>query len=257
MRRILEAHAAVAALAAVSLLVTSNARAQATDIRVFASNGVKAVVEALQHDAERATAHPLKITFNSSVGLKERMDAGDPFDVVIVTKEMMADLIKEGKVAPGSALGIARSGIGVGVRQGAAKPDIRTPDAIKSTLLNAHAISYAQDGASRTYIVDMLEHLGIEKEMKAKTILEQGSIRSAARVTAGDADMVLTLVSEILPISGVELVGPLPADLQHYVELSAGVGAKARDKAAAKSLVSFLSGPSVVPTLKAKGMEKP
>ena len=230
---------------------------QAAEIRVFASNGVKAVVEALQHDAERATGHPLKITFNSSVGLKERMDAGDPFDVVVVTKEMMADLVKEGKVAAGTPAGIARSGIGVGVRQGAAKPDIRTPEAIKRTLLNAHAISYAQDGASRTYIVDMLQRLGIEKEMKAKTILEQGSIRSAARVTAGDADMVLTLVSEILPISGVELVGPLPADLQHYVELSAGIGANARDKAAAKALVSYLAGPTVTPTLKAKGMEKP
>jgi molybdate transport system substrate-binding protein len=218
---------------------------------------VRAVVQALQLEGERATGHRLAITFNSSAGLKESMDAGEPFDVVIVTKEMMADLVKEGKVAAGTEVGIARSGIGVGIRQGTAKPDIRTPEAIKRTLLSAHAISYAQDGASRVHIVDMLERLGIAGEMKAKTIMEQGSIRSAARVTAGEADMVLTLVSEILPIEGVTLVGPLPAELQHYVELSAGVGAKARDKAAAKAFVSFLAGPTVVPTLKAKGMEKP
>lgn len=238
-------------------LAARDARAQATDIRVLASNGVKAVVEALQHEGERATGHRLAITFNSSAALKQSMDAGKAFDVVIVTTEMMADLVKEGKVAAGTAVGIARSGIGVGIRQGAAKPDIRTPEAIKRALLNAHAISYAQDGASRVHILDMLDRLGIANEMKAKTILEQGSIRSAARVTAGDADMVLTLVSEILPISGLELVGPLPSDLQHYVELSAGVGTRARDKAAAKALVSFLGGPTVVPTLKAKGMEKP
>ena len=248
----------MATLAAGVLALTArSAGAPTTEIRVLASNGVRAVVQALQQEAEHVTGHRVAVTFNSSVGLKQGMDAGAAFDVVIVTSDMMADLIKEGKVVAGTARGIARSGIGVGIRKGTARPDISTPDAIKRTLLDAHAISYAQDGASRVHVVSMLERLGIAEQMKARTILELGSIRSAARVTSGDADLVLTLVSEILPIEGIELVGPLPSGLQHYIELAAGVGAKAADPAAAKSLVSFLAGPTVVPTLKAKGMEKP
>lgn len=93
--------------------------------------------------------------------------------------------------------------------------------------------------------------------MKAKTILQQESIRSAAKVTAGDADFVLTLISEILPTPGIELVGPLPAEFQSYVVMTAGVGAKSKNAEAAKALIAFLSGPTIAPTLKANWMEKP
>src|SRR5437867_7189755 len=99
----------------------------------------------------------------------------------------------------------------------------------------------------------MLDRLGIAEQVKSKTLLEQGSIRSAGRVTAGDADFVITLISEILPISGVELLGPLPAEFQNYVTLAAGVGTKTKNAQAAKALVAFLAGPTVTPTLKAKG----
>jgi molybdate transport system substrate-binding protein len=111
-----------------------------------------------------------------------------------------------------SRVDLARGAIGLGVREGAPKPDIKTSDALKRALLNAKTVAYAKDGASRPAIDKMLERMGIAGQMKSRIILEQGSVRSAERVTAGDADFVLTLESEILPIKGVARVGPLLAE---------------------------------------------
>ena len=251
----MRAVAGAVAIAAVGLLFARHATAQTTEVHVLASNGVKALLEALVPQAERAIGRHLVIEFNTSAALKPRIESGEAFDVTVMTSDVLDDLMKTGKVAAGTTLGVARSGIGVGFRSGAPKPDIRTPEALKRTLQNAKAITYAQDGASRAHILKMLDVFGIAEAVNAKTILEQGSIRSTARVANGDAELVLTLVSEILPIKGIELAGPLPAELQTYVSLSAAVGAKARDVAAAKALVAFLASPAIAPTLKAKGME--
>lgn len=254
-RRISAAAAAVSA--ALFIWLAQETHGQTPEIRVLASNGVKAVMEALLPQCERAVGRPVAIRFNSSTALKQSIDAGEAFDVAIVTTDMMDVLIKEGIIRAGTSAGVARSGIGVGIRAGAQNPDIRTPEAIKQTLLKARAITYAEDGASRTHILRMLDRLGIAEEVKSRTILEQGSIRSASRVAQGDADLVITLISEILPIAGVELLGPLPAEFQNYVSLAAGVGAKSKNAEAARSLITFLSGPATASTLEAKGMEKP
>jgi molybdate transport system substrate-binding protein len=249
----------IAAATAVALcgLFVHQAAGQTKELRVLASNGVKSVIEALVPQCEQATGRHLAIQFNSSVALKQRIDAGEAFDVAIVTTDLLDTLIKEGKVQAASRAGIARAGVGVGIRAGAPKPDISTPDAMKRTLLNAKAITYAQDGASREPINKMFERFGITDAMKPKTILEQGSIRSTARVAQGDADLVMTLVSEILPIQGIELAGPLPEAVQSYVSFAAGIGSKTGDADAGKKLIGFLTGPSIAPTLKAKGLDGP
>ena len=236
-------------------LCTAGAAAQTAEVHVLASNGIKAVVEELRPQAERAIGRPLAIEFNSSSALKQRIEAGEAFDVAILTSELLDELTKAGKIASGTGAGIARSGIGVGIRAGAAKPDILTAAALKQTLLKAKSITFAQDGASRAHIVKMLDRFGMADDVKSKIILEQGSTRAAARVADGSAELIMTLVSEILPAPGVELLGPLPAEVQNYVSMSAGVGAKARNADAAKALIKFLAGPSIAPTLKAKGME--
>lgn len=246
----------VAATAAAALLLIGHPAAQQPSaVRVLASNGVKAVIEELAPRAERAIGRPLAITFNSSAALRQGIDKGEPFDVAIMTTDAIEALMKEGKVVAGTPAGVARSGIGVGIRSGAAKPAIDTAAAIKRTLLAARAVTYAQDGASRAHIVTMLDRLGIADPVGRKTILEQGSVRSAARVAAGDADLIVTLISEILPSPGVELVGPLPAEFQSDVVLAAGVGTKASSPESARALITFLTGPDIAPTLKAKGME--
>jgi len=228
----------------------------ANGLKLFASNGVKAAVETLQSDAERAIGLPLRIQFDTSASLKQRIDAGEPFDVAIVTAELMDELTRSGRLAATRAA-IARSGIGVGIRKGAPKPDIGTAAGMKRTLTGARAITFASEGASRMHILAMLDRLGIAEEMKPKTILARTSIDCAAKVTGGEADIILTLVSEILPIKGVDLAGPLPGEFQHYVVLTAGVSATTVDTTTAQKLVTFLASPAATKALKANGMEKP
>jgi molybdate transport system substrate-binding protein len=245
------------ATSAVLLLAAVSAAAQNAPVRVLASNGVKAVIDDLKPQAERAIGRPLVIEFGTSSAVKTRIEGGEAFDVAILTSEVIDDLAKAGKIAAGTRTEIARCGIGIGVRAGAAKPDIRTTDALKKALLAAKSITYAQDGASRTYILQMQDKLGIGDAMKAKTILEKGSVGSNARVADGSAEMVLTLVSEILPAKGVQLVGPLPAEVQYYVNFAEGIGPNSKNTEAGKALVKFFASPAIAPTLKAKGMESP
>ncbi len=227
----------------------------AAQVRVLASNGMRAVMEELKPRAERAAGKPLLIEYGTSTSLKARIDAGEVFDIAMMTSDLIDQLVKSGKLSAAGRADIARAGIGVGIRKGAAKPDLRTGEAYKRMLVNAKSVTYAGDGASRAFLERGFERMGIGDAMKAKTKLEQGSTQAAALVANGGAELLLTLVSEILPAPGVELVGPIPAEYQSYVSFAAGVGAKSGDAAAAGAIVKLLSGPAVAPVLKSKGME--
>jgi molybdate transport system substrate-binding protein len=245
------------AASAVLFVAAVGAAAQNASVHVLASNGVKAVIDELKPQAEKAIGRPLTIEFGTSSVVKTRIESGEAFDVAILTSDVIGDLAKAGKIAAGTQTEIARCGIGIGVRAGAAKPDIKTVDALRKTLLASKSITYAQDGASAAYILQMEDKLGISDAMKAKTILEKGSVASNARVAAGSAGMILTLVSEILPAPGVDLVGPLPPDVQHYVNFATGISPNTKNTDAGKALAKFFSSAAVAPTLKAKGMERP
>lgn len=245
------------ATVAILLLAALSAAAQTTPIHVLASNGVKAVIDELKPQAERAIGRSLTIEFGTSSAVQKQIESGEAFDVAILTSDVIGNLAKAGKIAAGTRTEIARCGMGIGVRKSAAKPDIKTLDALKKSLLASKSITYAQDGASAAYIIQMENKLGIADKMKAKTILEQGSVRANARVADGSAEMVLTLVSEILPAPGVDLVGPLPTEVQHYVNFAEGIGANSKNSVAGKALVKFFASPAVAPTIKSKGMEKP
>jgi molybdate transport system substrate-binding protein len=237
------------------LLFAQAGGAQAPGIRILASNGIREVIESLKPQCERAAGHPLAMQYGSTTELLQTIAKDGQFDVAILTTEGIDELIKEGKIAPGSRAEIARAGIGVGVRKGAPKPDIGTPDALKQTLLKAKSVTYAKDGASRVYLEKMFDRLGIGADLKPKIILEQGSGGAGNRVASGGAEMVMTLVSEILPMPGVEFVGPLPAQLQSYVSFAAGLSAKPANADAGKALIKFLASPAAAPALKPKGME--
>jgi molybdate transport system substrate-binding protein len=242
-------------LAAMAVGMTTAAVPLAAQVRVLASNGVKAAMEELRPQCERAAAQPLRIEYATSASLAQRIENGEAFDVAILTSDLIDALTKAGKISAGATAELGRSGIGVGIRKGAKQPDIRTADAFKNALLNAKSITYAGDGASRVTLERSFEKMGIAEAMKRKTILEQGSTRAAARVASGDAELLLTLVSEILPAPGVELAGPIPAEFQNYVSFAAGMSAKAGNSPAAAAMIKFLSGPAVGPVLKAHGME--
>ncbi len=247
---------AVVMVLALVIWTPSAPAAQESTLRVFSSNGVKAALERLQVESERAAGRPLNITFGTSASTKQRVLAGETFDVAILTADAIDELAAAGKVVRPSTMKLGRSGIGIGVRAGMAKMDITTPDALKHIFFAVRSVTYAGDGASRPFIERMFGTLGITETMESKTILEQGSVRAAARVVQGDADMLITLISEIVPVPGMELAGPLPSEFQDYVSFAAAVGSSAQNADAAAKLVAFLSGHHASPAFTASGIER-
>jgi molybdate transport system substrate-binding protein len=237
------------------VMLNPAAAANAAEIKVISSVGVRAALEELKPQFEGATQHKLTLAFGTAVPLKRQIEAGETFDVVILTPALVEDLVKQGKVAPGTQSDVAKAGIGVAGRAGAVKPHIGTAEAFRRALLNAKSIVYSKEGQSGTYMASLIERLGIAAEMKPKTVLETRSGHSAIAVVEGKAELGFALISEILPVSGAELVGPLPAELQNYVVFTAGISPSAQDAEAARAFINFFTTPSALPVLKSKGME--
>ena len=241
-------------------LMLCSAPAMAADrdapLRAFVSNGVKTVIDDLKPQWEHAAGGPVSIESGTTAALQQKIESGEPFDVAVLTSDAISDLVKVGKVARASRVELARSGIGMGMRTGAAKPKIGTSDELKRTLHDAKSVSFAEQGASRVYLDKIFDRFGIAGEMKAKTVLTPSSVKSNELVRDGKAEYILTLVSEILPAApGVELVGPLPAEVQSYISFAAGVSPAAAHPEAGKAMVQFLKSPTAAAVFKAKGLE--
>ena len=227
---------------------------EATAVRVLSSNGVKGIIDEVRPEIERAIGRPLSIEFSTSASLKPKIEQGESFDVAILTPAMIDDLMKQGKIAAGSSINVARSGVGVGNREGSPRIDVSTPDALKRALLDAKKVAFTAEGQSRATIDRAFEQLGIVDAMRPKVML-LGPAGGPAAVAQGDADITMTLVSEIIPIPGVQLLGPLPAELQNYVSFVAGRSANAKDREGADALLRQLAGPIVTSALERHGME--
>jgi len=241
-------------IAAVSLFGQS-APAKPAPIHVFASNGMKAVILELQPQAERALTRPLTIDFGSTTGLLAKINAGAPFDLAILTSDAIANLVKENKLAAATRTDLSRCGVGFAVRTGAPKPDIGTPDSIRQALLNAKSIAYAADGASRPTVERMFDRLGIAADLKPRLVLTTGSGPAMEAVAAGKTAVVLTLMSELMPVHGIDIVGPLPAELQGYVSFGVAANSRTPNAEAARALIAQLKAPSSAAIYKAKGKE--
>ncbi len=229
--------------------------AQTSELRVMVSDGMKTVVEDLTPQIEHSIGRKLAPQFNSSKNLRDKIEAGEPFDAAILTSDVLDDLIERGKIAAGGRAEISRTGMGLGVRAGTPKPDIDTPEALKRTLLNAKSISFNPTGASAAHTYDMFARLGIAEAVKPKLILDAEAGRPQKNVAGGKSQLVISLIPEIEFFPGVDLVGPIPPDFQSYINFAAGIATNAHDADAAKALIRFLTGPAVAPVLKAKGME--
>ena len=227
--------------------------AQVNTVRALVSNGMKGAMEELQPQCERAIGHPLTLQFSSTAALKKRIQDGEAFDLTIITDEAVNDLVKQGKLASSTA--VARSELGIGIRAGVTKPDIRTVDALKRALGDAKSITYPQDGASRGDIEKMFERLGIAAEVAPKIILAPGSGPATESVAAGKAALVITLFSEIVPVPGVEILGPLPGEFHSNVRFSAAISRTSQSVETGKALIAFLAGPKAASVFKAKGLE--
>jgi molybdate transport system substrate-binding protein len=243
---------------ATALTLVMSQRAKGAEIKVVSGGAFKQVLTALATQYEKESGNKLDITYQT-VGQHLALIRGgnEQFDVAVLTPDAIDSLAKEGKVVPGTRADLAKVGVGVVVKAGTPLPDISTVEAFKRTLLAAKSVAYIDPkagGSSGIYVGRLLERLGISDQVNAKAKLVQGGA-VADHIADGEAEIGVHQISEILPVAGVTLVGPLPAEIQNFTIYSAGVGVAAKDDATARVLIKFLSGPHALPIIKAKGME--
>lgn len=248
--------ARAAALAGVvSLFLTS--ASFAADLKVLTAGAFKQVVLALVPEYEKQSGNRVIVDNDTAGALKRRIEGGEAFDVAVITPAVIDDLTREGKIANGSKTSLATVGVGVVVKEGAPKPDISTVDAFKRALLAAKSVAYidpASGGSSGIYIDKLLVRLGIADQIRPKAKLKKGG-HVADLIVSGEAELGLHQISEIIPVKGAALVGPLPKEIQNTTTYAAGIGAAAKDKVAAAALLKTFSGPAAAAVLTSKGME--
>jgi molybdate transport system substrate-binding protein len=245
-------HRAIAVIALLGLSLPTTAT-RAAEIKLLEGNALNAVMEDLGPQFEKATENKLVVTLGTSAQLKARIESSEAFDAVLLTKAALDELATAGKVADVPRIAIARAGIGVAIRKGAAKPDLGTTDAFKQAMLNAKSIGFVDQTPTAAALKAIFVKLGIADEIKSK--IKPLTIQAAVAVTNGDVEIAMTQISEILPYPGVELAGPLPPDIQTYTMFSAGISAAAKNAEAAAALIKFLTSPDAKAVIKAKGME--
>jgi len=226
-------------------------------IKIMSSGGLKAVIAELAGAFERRSGRRLETVFNPPNAVKTRIENGEAFDVVVLSAVLIDALSDNGKVVPASRVALARSGLGVAVRKGAPRPDISTPEAFRRTLLDAKSIvcsDPAGGAASGIHFQKVIRDLGIAQEVMAKARLNSGSY-NAEIVARGEAELAIQQISEIVPVQGADLVGPLPPGVQVTTVFVAAIGAGSREATAAQELIDFLASPDAAPVIRASGME--
>ena len=233
--------------------------AASADIKVLTAGAMKSVVLALQGGFEAVSGHRLVIDNDTAGGLLKRIEAGETFDMAIITPNAIDTLVKSGKVVDGSRVAVAKVGVGVAVKEGAPKPDLSSVDAFKRALLAARTVAYidpASGGSSGIYVAGLLKKLGIAEEIKPKERLQAGGY-VAEKVANGEAEIAIHQISEILPVKGATLAGPLPEEIQNYTIYAAGLSATSGDAKAAQAWIDHLKGPAAAAVIESRGMSKP
>jgi molybdate transport system substrate-binding protein len=227
-----------------------------SSVVVQCTNGIKEAMLELTPAFERKQGVTLAVSYGSTKTIVDEINAGAIADLMILTAEAIDGLIKDGKVEAGSRVDLARSGIGVAVRKGAPKPDISTSEALKRALLAAKKVSYSKIGASGIYFANtVIPRLGIAEEMKSRSLIPEPGTFVGTLLARGEADIGFQQISELMPVEGIDIVGPLPPDLQKMTVFSAGVGSGAKAGDAAKALAAYLAAPPALPVMKKHGLE--
>ena len=243
---------------AAALLLASRP-AMSAEVKVLTAGAMKSVVLALQGGFEVASGHRLVVDHDTAGGLVKRIEAGEAFDMAIITPAAIDGLIGKGKIVAGSRAAVAKVGVGIAVKEGAPKPDLSSVEAFKRALLAARTVTYidpASGGSSGIYVAGLLNKLGIADDIKPKERLQAGGY-VAEKVAKGEAEIAIHQISEILPVKGVTLAGPLPEEIQHYTVYAAGLSAAARDPGAAQAWIDYLKGPAASAAIEGRGMSKP
>jgi molybdate transport system substrate-binding protein len=229
--------------------------AAAAELTILAPRAIWTVLNEIGPEFERSSGYRLDVVTEIAAMLANRVNKGERFDVFIGPPVHVDRLIANHRLDAGTRVPIARSGIGVEVRAGAPKPDISSLEAFKRTLLEAKSIGYLKpEGTSGAYLAELFERLGIAEAIKHKVVRPETDIVSAL-VAKGEIELGMVVITQILTTPGVELVGPIPPEVQHYVRWSAAVSADSAAPSVARELIKFLAGPIAWPVLKAQGME--
>lgn len=239
----------------IALGAVAPVRAAAQDcgeLRVWTARALATVLAEIGSQFEEATGCRLNITSDLPEAFVRRANAGEAFDLFISVSSTVDAWIRDGRIIASTRTDIAQSGIGVEVRAGAPKPDISSVDAFTRALLNAKSIAYLRVG-SGLYTAALLERLGIADSVRSKVIRPESDIVSEL-VAKGAVELGIVVITQILTTPGVDLVGPLPPEIQSYIVFTGGIGAKSSKPRAARRLIEFLTGPTAIPVIQAQGM---
>ncbi|HWZ38208.1 MAG TPA: substrate-binding domain-containing protein [Bradyrhizobium sp.] len=222
-------------------------------LRLLSTLALKGAVERLAGQYQIATGVRLDADFAPTVGLLKRLRGGEKADVVILTGEGLKELVAEGAVVEASQIDLARSWVGIAVKAGHAHPDIASEAALRATLLAARSVAYSKIGASGIYFAALIQRMGIASEINAKAVITAGF--TAERLVTGEADLAVQQLSELKQVADIEVVGPIPRELQTAAVFTAGRMASSAKATEADALLKYLASPEVAPVLRETGLE--
>jgi molybdate transport system substrate-binding protein len=245
----------VAALTLISFFMTNAIQnlAYAAEVRAFVTGAARPMYDLLAPQFERATGHKLVTTSALPPELVAKVEAGEPFDVIVLSYDVEA-LIKRGLLEASSRTVLGQTGIGVAIHQGSPKPDFSTVEKFKTMLLNAKSIATSGEGSSGRYVASLVERLGIANEVKPK-IKSGGPGRSAELLSNGEVDLVVSGLPPLLGKPNIEWLGLIPAEINSFVVFSGGLSTKAKEPEAGRALLRHLASPEAMAVYKAKGLD--
>lgn len=235
-------------------MTNQNQATGAAGIRVLCSNSSHTVMEELLPAFERASGHKVSISYDTAILTLSHIKGGETADLVILNAPAIDELTKQGRIAAASRRTLARCGVGIAVRAGAPKPDISSVEAFRRALLDAKSIAHTEAGASGIHFAGLIERLGIAAQVKAKTRTRPGGLIGKL-VASGEAELAVQQIPELMAVAGIDLVGPLPHELQVISTITAAVFEDARQPDAAQALLTFLSTPAAARVFKANGLD--
>ena len=235
-------------------MTTRQTQTERGSLTLFTSNSTRGVLAELLPQFERTSGTRVSVSYDPALVMLKRIDAGESADLAILGQAAIDELAAKAKIVPDSRRTLARCGVGIGVRAGAPKPDISSVEALKRALLAAKSICHTTRGASGIHFSGVIERLGIADEVKAKAVRNEGGLIGEL-VVRGEAELAVQQIPELMAVPGIDLVGPLPQELQSISVVTAGIFTGSKEAAAARALLEFLALPSSARVFRAKGLE--
>ena len=235
-------------------MTTPKTQAEGGSLSLFTSNSTRGVLAELLPEFERASGTRVSVSYDPALVMLKRIAGGESADLAILGQAAIDELAAKGKISPDSRRTLARCGVGLGVRAGAPKPDISSVDALKRALLAARSICHTTRGASGIHFSSVIERLGIADEVKAKAVRNEGGLIGEL-VVRGEAELAVQQIPELMAVPGLEVVGPLPQELQSISVVTAGIFTGSKQASAARALLEFLGTPASARVFRSKGLE--